>query len=103
MVHDGDIGWQGVQGKDTELAVLTYGLYLDRYSNQWLPFTQPEEECSNGVCAIQVQSTRNTAAGGGSTEAANGGGQQNALCAHQLLYSQVKWSMEKPFPLGVFP
>lgn len=70
--------------------VLTYGLCLDRYSDQWLPFTQPEEERGNGLCAIQVQPARDTVAGGGSAEAANGSGQQNALCAHELLHSQVK-------------
>lgn len=54
--------------------VLTYGLFLDRYSDQWLPFTQPEEERGDGLCATQVQSTRDTAAGGSSAEAANDGG-----------------------------
>lgn len=54
--------------------VLTYDLCLDRYSDQWLPFTQPEEECGDGLCGLQVQSARDTAAGGGSAEAANDGG-----------------------------
>lgn len=54
--------------------VLTYGLCLDRYGDQWLPFAQPEEERGDGLCAIQVQSARDTAAGGSSAEAASDGG-----------------------------
>lgn len=33
-------------------AGLTHGLCLDRYCDQWLPLTLPEEECGDGLCAF---------------------------------------------------
>lgn len=36
----------------TGWVVLTHGLCLSRYCNQWLPLTLPEEECGNGLCAF---------------------------------------------------
>lgn len=83
------------------MLVLTHGLCLDRYCDQWLPLTLPEEECGNGLCAFQVQSARNTAACRGAAEAADGCGQQNAFCTQELLHSQVKMAQEGSSSLGV--
>lgn len=85
------------------MVVLTHGLCLDRYCDQWLPLTLPEEECGNGLCALQVQSARNTAACRGAAEAADGCGQQNALCTHELLHSELKKAQGRALLSGSLP
>ena len=78
-------------------AVLTRGLCPDRYCDQWLSLTLPEEERGNGLRAAGVQSARYPATGGGAAEATEGCGQQDALCAHKLLYPQVRMAWGQVF------
>lgn len=49
-------------------------------------FTLPEKECGDGLCTLRVQPARHPAAGRGAAEAEPAVYQQDALCAHKLLY-----------------
>ncbi|KAF6098470.1 hypothetical protein HJG60_000640 [Phyllostomus discolor] len=74
-----------------------YGGHRDWHCDQWLSVTLPEEERGDGLRAAGVQSGRYPATGGGAAEAAEGCGQQDALCAHTLLYPQVRMAWAQAF------